>query len=99
MTELRASFSLQKPTVQADFNIQQKQFDAAFTLNVGDKHFTYTQATPSDTWVITHNLNKMPSITVVDSAGTIFFGEYTYNDENTVTLTFNGAFSGQAFLN
>ena len=61
--------------------------------------FEYTQAIPSDTWEITHNLGKMPSITVVDSAKTVIYGEYKYNNNNSVTLYFNGAFSGKAYLN
>lgn len=100
MAELRASFSLQKPNVQADFNIQQKQFDATFTLNAGDKHFTYIQAVPSDTWVINHNLNKKPSITVVDSAGEVQIpNDAEIVDTNTVIVKFIAAFAGEAYLN
>ena len=33
--------------------------------------FIYEQCTSSDTWVIIHNLNRYPSVTVVDSAGTV----------------------------
>ena len=36
---------------------------------VYDKAYEYTQSTASDTWIINHNLNKYPSITVVDSGG------------------------------
>lgn len=64
-----------------------------------DKHYTYTQATPSDTWTITHNLRKRPSITVVDSAGSEVIGDCDYVDENTVVLTFTGGFAGNAYLN
>ena len=46
-----------------------------------------------------HNLNKYPSITVVDSAGSCVVGEVDYKDMNTLTVTFSGAFSGKAFLN
>ena len=65
----------------------------------GDKHFVYTQGVPSDTWLVTHNLNKYPSIEVVDSAGTIVVGEYKYIDTNNVQLIFGGAFSGKAYFN
>ena len=61
--------------------------------------YIYEQAIPSNTWVINHNLNTRPSITVVDSAGDTVIGSETYNDDNTVTITFASAFSGSAYLN
>lgn len=61
--------------------------------------YIYEQAIPSDTWVINHNLNTRPTISVVDSAGDIVIGSETYNNNNTVTITFSSAFSGSAYLN
>lgn len=61
--------------------------------------FVFVQDTPSDRWEIAHNLGKRPSITVVDSAGTVVMGEYEFTDENTVVCTFSGAFSGECYLN
>lgn len=64
-----------------------------------DANFVFTQTSPSATWVVTHNLNKYCSVTVVDSADNIVFGDVLYNSLNQVTLTFAGAFSGKAFFN
>lgn len=64
-----------------------------------DKNFYFTQTTASNTWVITHNLNKYPSATVIDSAGTEVVGNITYNSLNQITITFSGAFKGSATLN
>lgn len=64
-----------------------------------DKNFVYIQATPGNTWTVTHGLNKYPTITVVDSAGSEVIGEYEYTDLNNVVLTFSGAFAGKAFFN
>jgi hypothetical protein len=64
-----------------------------------DANFVYAQTSPSASWVINHNLNKYCSVTVVDSADNIVFGEVLYNSLNQVTLTFSGAFSGEAFFN
>lgn len=61
--------------------------------------FVYTQSTPSDRWEIVHNLNKYPSVTIVDSAGSIVVGECEYVDMNTLVCTFKGAFSGECYLN
>jgi hypothetical protein len=64
-----------------------------------DANSVYTQSSPSATWVVNHNLNKYCSVTVVDSADNMVFGEVLYNSLNQVTLTFAGAFSGKAFFN
>ena len=64
-----------------------------------DKTFVFTQVVPSATWVITHNLNKFPSVSVVDTANTSGFGAVEYNSANQLTITFSGAFAGKAYLN
>lgn len=64
-----------------------------------DKRYVHNQNTTSATWVVPHSLNKFPSVTVVDSAGSIVIGEIDYTDMNNVTLTFSAAFSGVAYLN
>lgn len=65
----------------------------------GDKHFLFVQAIASDVWEIKHDLNKYPSVTIVDSADSVVIGDVVYIDENNVRLTFSGAFSGKAYLN
>ena len=69
-------------------------------LENADKTFIFEQGIASETWIIEHNLNKMPSITVVDSAGTIIsVFKAEYDGLNKVTIYFNGAFTGKAYLN
>lgn len=68
-------------------------------IDVTDDTYIYEQGIASDTWVINHNLNKFPSITLVDSAGTQFEAKREYNDMNTVTVYLNGASTGKAYLN
>lgn len=65
----------------------------------GDKHYRHDQDAASDTWVITHNLQKYPSISVVDSANNIVVGDTVYNSINQLTIYFTGSFSGKAYLN
>ena len=67
--------------------------------DVGDKTFVFDQITPSATWNITHTLNKFPSVSVVDTAGTQVFTDVNYIDNNNITLTFSTGFAGKAFLN
>lgn len=64
-----------------------------------DKTYVHTQNVVSDIWTITHNLNKHPSVTVVDSAESVVEGDIQYVDNNSVVLTFSGAFSGKAYFN
>ena len=59
----------------------------------------WDQSAASSAWTITHTLDKKPSITVVDSGDNKVYGEVDYIDNNTLTITFNAAFSGKAYLN
>ena len=60
---------------------------------------THTQVSASSTWTVTHNLNKFPSVTIVDSNEEQIFGVVDYQSANTIVLTFSAAISGKAYLN
>lgn len=64
-----------------------------------DKHFEFTQGTPSTQWDIVHNLSKFPSISVVDTGNTTVIGSYDYINADRVVLNFSTPFAGKAFLN
>ena len=70
-----------------------------FDPTMADKTFVYEQGIASDTWEIEHNLNKRPSVTVVDSADNIITPEVEYIDDNNVVVRMNGATTGFAYLN
>lgn len=57
------------------------------------------QAKPKSCWVIKHNLNKYPSVTVVDRCDREIICEVKYISPNEIHLHFNGKFRGKAFLN
>lgn len=61
--------------------------------------YTHTQAVPAAVWTVAHNLNCRPSVRVVDSTDRVVIGDVSYPDVNTLVLTFNGGFSGAAYLN
>lgn len=61
--------------------------------------YSYDQGVAADTWHIAHFLNKYPSVTVVDSAGTTIDCTVTYINSNECELKFNAAFKGTAYLN
>ena len=67
-----------------------------FTAKLG---YVFTQSTPATVWTINHDLNKYPSVSIVDSANDEVIGEVKYNSTSQIVLTFSAAFSGKAFLN
>jgi len=60
--------------------------------------YEHTQGAASASWTINHNLGFKPNVTVVDSAGNIVEGEITYTNSNSLTVSFQSAFSGYAYL-
>lgn len=64
-----------------------------------DKNYVHTQASPSVTWTVNHDLSKRVSISVVDSAGTLIICDVRYVSDNQVVLTFDAATSGNAYAN
>lgn len=80
---------------------EQKQ-QAQENLGIGsgdDRHFTFTQSTASDLWMIQHDLGKYPSVSVADSGGNEVVGEVTYLTKNKLSIAFTAPFSGEAYLN
>jgi hypothetical protein len=71
---------------------------AAGEVLYSDLSYVHTQSTSSSTWTIVHGLQFIPNITIVDSAGSVVEGDYSYPDENTVVATFSGGFTGKAYL-
>jgi hypothetical protein len=61
--------------------------------------FVFTQGVPAATWVIVHNLNKYPSIEVVDTGDSVIIPTIHYDNPNQITATFGSATSGKAYLN
>ena len=85
-------------------------FPAAWTLlaSKGDQGiqgvganttYVYSQGSSSSLWNIHHNLNRYPSVVVVDSENRVNYGDVVYVDQNSLTIGFNYAFAGSAFLN
>lgn len=66
---------------------------------INDKQFVFEQAVSSNLWIVEHNLNKKPSITVVDEYDRVVECQKEYLDNNTILLTFNFAFKGKVYLN
>jgi hypothetical protein len=61
--------------------------------------FTYRQLSPALVWTVTHTLGKYPSVTIVDSADTIVYGDVQYINNAQIIITMSAPFAGSVFLN
>ena len=61
--------------------------------------YVHEQGIASAVWMVQHNLNKYPSVTVVDSSENEIVAEVEYLDKNSVKITMIGASKGRAYLN
>lgn len=61
--------------------------------------YIHSQDASSDTWNVKHNLNKYPSVTVIDSGDNVVYGDVKYIDKNNLQINFSAAFGGKAYLN
>jgi len=66
---------------------------------IGDKTYVYVQATAATTWNIQHNLDKFPSVSVVNINNILMYGQVTYIDLNNLIIEFSAGFSGKAYMN
>ena len=70
-----------------------------------ERLYVHNQAIASTTWVINHNKNTFPSVSIkFSSSDEVYenvgaFGGVTYNNANTITITLAAAESGYAYLN
>ena len=70
-----------------------------FLGTLTDKNFVHKQTASENVWHIVHNLNKYPSVVVVDTADTVVYGDIQYISLNEIQITFTDPFSGEAYLN
>lgn len=61
--------------------------------------YIHNQDASSDIWNVKHNLNKYPSVTVIDSGDNVVYGDVRYIDKNNLQINFSAAFGGKAYLN
>lgn len=60
--------------------------------------YTHAQFFPETIWEIAHPLSFIPSVTVVDSAGSVVFGDVQVLSPSRIQVRFSAPFSGSAFL-
>jgi len=66
---------------------------------LGDKHYIHIQSDATTEWVITHNLDKIPAISVVNEAGIEIFGQINHIDKMVSKVKFSEVMRGRAYCN
>jgi hypothetical protein len=90
--------SLQGQIDDLDTRVTQLELDITNTSS--DKNYVHLQSSPASVWTYNHGLNKKPSITIIDSAGSQVLAKITYVDLNNVEIDFDGSdTSGEAINN
>lgn len=59
--------------------------------------YRHNQAAPAIQWIILHDLQYPPAVTVVDSAGTQLFPDMTYLDDFTIQIDHSYPVAGFAY--
>lgn len=90
--------------IAANGNLEKDEYYSiiAWPYNKGetnDKHYVHNQNSASIEWLVTHNLNKYPSVSVTLSTGRQGIAGVEYINENTLKITLIAAESGKAYLN
>lgn len=73
--------------------------DILINNQIQSSNYLHDQGIPASTWTIVHNLNKYPSVTVIDSSNREVEGSVTHITLNSLAITFNNPFSGKATMN
>ena len=100
--EIIANFTLEDDQeINATFEMQDETINANFSIDAvnGDRTFVFEQAISSTEWIIIHDLNKRPSVTIVDEYDRVETPEIEYKSNSKIIVRFNYAFKGKAYLN
>ena len=85
--------------IRLEGDLQYEFTDFAAEILAITNVYVHDQIAASKQWFVNHNLGKYPSVTIVDSAGSVVMGDIEYVDNLNVTITFTAEFSGKAYLN
>lgn len=61
--------------------------------------YIYDQMVASDLWIIVHNLNCYPSVSIIDTGGNVVIGDVRYISNKEIHVSFSNIFSGKVYLN
>lgn len=86
------------PTVDA-VNDKFQELEEEISNVSGDKTYVHEQMVASNIWDFTHPLEKKPSVTTLDSAGSTIMGKVTIMSNDRIVVEFNHPMWGKAILN
>jgi GTP cyclohydrolase III len=66
--------------------------------NARPLNFTFSQNNASTSWTVVHNLNRRPTVSIVNSLGEEIYGDIFHFNVNTLQVTFSVPLSGTAYL-
>jgi hypothetical protein len=87
------------PGILAGQTLTLPEISGTLALRSDTDTFVFSQPTPQGTWVITHNKNKYPSVTVTNLAKETVESTVAYPDLNTVVVSVYPIIAGFAFIN
>lgn len=88
-----------------------REYGGGFTIMAGQRGapgksgagasstFVWPQSIPLSTWTIPHNLDRFPSVTVVDGLGNQVIPDVSYVSSDIIQVTHGIPFAGVAYLN
>lgn len=74
-------------------------FDASWQTIETQTRYIHEQGVAATSWTINHNMDCYPSVTAVDTANSVIVGTVQYTNTNSLTISFNAATRGKAYLN
>jgi hypothetical protein len=92
------SMAIRIPLVQINGRVAEMPATDKFDNKVISSYI-FEQVLPATTWLIQHNMDKFPAVTITLTDNTEIQGFKKYLDSNTVELSFSKPISGKAFLN
>ena len=64
-----------------------------------DKNYSHIQDVPSTLWTVSHNLNKIPSVTILNNSGEEIYADINVINNNTIQILFTMSIAGKAICN
>lgn len=68
-------------------------------IDSGSSTYIHEQTVANSIWTISHNLNRFPSVTVVDDGDEVILANVTYVNNNIILVYFGSSYTGKAYLN
>lgn len=63
-----------------------------------NESYIHEQTIPANQWIVNHNLNRYPKVTVVNDINVEVIGDLVYTNTNQVIISFSNPFYGKAYF-